>query len=962
MTSLLCTSASKNIQVGGSKVRCATSIPGSRDLVAATTSNELVYGENTRVTLEAPVKALASVRYVSYTQEALPSEHAVVLVLSDVPSPGLSLYLLPKLRKLNGKLAEQLAEITKKAHIFSVDSLGSDLVGESFRVAIACSATVSLLDVNPAREKVTVLGEHTLAEMVVGVTFSEMTIVASTTKIHHMLRISRSGGLAIAATVDRFDDHKKPQGTSAVGAAVGDGGAAVLNFLGGWFARRDAADANPVLAFALPDNRWLLVVDHELVTFSSFGAKLEEMENVFKSKVGMEFLDSGSINLSPVKDRAGHRGSASSFASIATGVSHKTFMDEALAARSEKPPAQTVFSSPFVMSATSKNEVMVYAANGSVPGVLEKLQLDEEGQKPEPGVKILTCRSGNCLASAYWPSGRVVRIELTNDLDHLIEEKESNQELRLALALIPAEQTDRMITLRRQLAFEARGQDWHDAAIFHMQNVINLSVRGEGVDQLDLVAEAVDLRGPRDSSWQENAVIATIWADFLFKLRRRVMRPSTADVDVLETLCRADESATRIKALLSVRHAVPLHLGEDLITSRDCTLREEERVDALVALYTSLGEHGKALVLLENSDITNSFDGVVGYLTNTMRATDNEAVFFEHLKWLAQNSKEEPQGAQKLEKVVLGAVHDSKDSDAILGQVFKVLVEEADILIDTVMDDICPHPPPEEITKKGEEQDRPSDEVSGDVLASALLDGMAKADMLQKGELFRKMRQLFKERVLHRPDASYHSYTLLQALKKPEMKALGLHEELAFLLGRQGRHEAAADELAAENNLAPEEALTRLTLMLPTSEKSTAADLLIAAYLRVSAQRRAMRVEDAGTVLRCCGGTLEIEKVLSDARCSDDSFSLSKMRPFMRSALIAGGERVRLAEMLRALRKSEVRRLREEVLSRRRRFVVIGPDRACTLCTRRIGDAAFAVYPDGSVAHLACHIKQAKVS
>lgn len=950
-------------------MQCAIAIPGSETFVAATNANELVYGEEVRVTLDSSTKALACVRYIAYSSRALPDEHAVVLVLTDGAAVGLQLYALPKLEHVEGKLAEELTDMTKKTHIFSVDSLGSDFVGESFRVAIACAETVRLLDINPRREKVTVLGEYTLAEQIVAVAFSEMTIVASTAKVHYMLRISRGGGLAVAATVNRTENQqKRPPRTTVVSTAVGDGSAAVLSFIGGLFGRWDTT-ANTVhtLALALPDNRWLLVVDQELVTYSSFGAKLEEMKNVFKSKSGMDTTDAESVGGSSVADAApdskkhasARHGSGSSFASFTTDVSHKTFLNEATAKRSQKPPLQTVFSSPFVLSITEKNEMLVFASNGSISGVLEQLDFFDENRKPENGVKILKCRNGRTLAAAYWPSGRVVIIELRDNLELLIEEKEAQNELLLALALVPADQTERMIALRRLLAAEARSQEWHDVAIHHMQNVINLSMRGEDGDQVDLVAEAVNLRGPRESGWQADAITATMWADFLFRLRRRVLRPSTADVDVLETICRADVASTRVKALLSVKHSVPLKAGEDLIASGESSLREEERIEALVALYTSLGEHGKALLLLENADIGNSFDGVAGYLSRTMRATDNEAVFFEHLKWLAQRSQDEAQGRQKLERVLLEVVHDSKDSDAILGQVFTVLVEEAEDLINVILDDICPPPIEEEITKQGEDrEDFPSEIVSGDVLASALLAGMAKANMLGKRTLFDKLRSLFGWRILRRTDASYHSYTLLQALQKPENKALGLHEELAFLLGRQGRHEAAADELAAEHNLAAEEAFTRLTQMLPASEKSTAADTLVAAYLRVSAQRLAMRTEDAGTVVRCGGGGLDIEKLLLEGRCSDDSLTLSEMRPFLQAALIAGGERVRIAEMLRAIRKSEVRRLREEVLARRRRFVMIGYERACTLCTRRMGDAAFAAYPDGSVAHLACHVKQ----
>lgn len=960
MTSLLRTRAAPSINVQGSRVVYAVAVPDTDTIVAATQANELVYGDNVRVSTEAPVRALACVRYTSYAADSLPEEKPLVLTL--VEGVGLRLYSLPDLMDMEGELADQLLEISKAAHTFSVDSLGSDLVGDSFRVAMACGERVSLLDINPTRRKVTVLGEHTLTERVTAVAFSEMTIVASTPKVHHMLRISRGGVLAVAASVDRSDSPKKQ--TTAIGGAVGDGGAAVLSFFGGLFAKRDPnANVISAVAFALPENRWLLTVDEELVTYSSFGAKVEELENVFKSRSGMNLSETGSVGRGTesgpeVKVALSKRDSVSSLASVATAASKRTFLEEAMATRSEKPPKNTVFSSPFVLSVTDKNEVMAFASNGSLPGVVEQLSLIEGEEKPEPGVKITSLRKGRSLAAAYWPSGRVVMLELVNGLDFLIEEKEAAKELRLALALVPADQVDRMISLRRLLAAEARQEEWHDAAIHHMQNVVNLSVKREGIDQVDLVAEAVELRGPRDGGWQTDRDTSTLWADFLFRLRRRIMRPSVADVDVLETLTRADESATRVKALLSVKHEVPLHTGETLIAANECSLREEERVEALVALYTSLAEHGKALMLLQNSDKTNSFDGVVGYLSTGMRASDDPDAYFSHLKWLVNQSKDENRGAEKIRNLVLGVALDCQDSEVLLGRLFEVLVEDAEELTDVVLDEISEVPSNDTDTSSDKEvvSAHSTEVVSADVLALSMLMGMAKADMLKKPDVFSRLRASFGKRVLHHPNPSYHSYTLLQALQTAENKALGLHEELAFLLGQQGRHEAAADELAAESNLAPEEALVRLTRMLPALDKPSAADSLVAAYLRVSSQRRAMRIQDASRVLRCGGGNLEIEKLLLDGRCSDESLSLAEMLPFLQGALESGNERLRLAEMFRASRKSEVRRLREEVLTRRRRFVVIGHDRACTLCTRRIGDFVFTAYPDGSVAHLACHM------
>lgn len=1076
-----------------SRILCAAAIPATPHLVYATGTPELIYPPHTRVSLDALPHGIAAARYVVLDDQSLPEQRTIILLLLE--GRGLRIFDWPSLeRPKNAEtILENLQAVSAKAHTFSLDSLGSDLVSESFRVALAIEDSVKLLDVNIPRAKVTVLGRHAhggpATDRLCAVAFSEMTIVASTIRLHYMLRISRGGGLAVAATVPRLDRLRRSGNKSAV-----DGPASGVSWLfGGLFQRRNIMTTiAPVLAHALPDNRWLLTVDDELITYSSFGAKLEDMENVFKSKVGMEASDIASVlantatgSKKPSSSTTGPDSrtplrpasrpeivkspSNSSLGSVGTTMTHMTFIDQSTALRAEKPPSVTVFSSPFVMSVTSDNELMAFAANGSIPGVINTLSLidatlpepdsstadnDEDDEKTKAqkqkleeqrrlqqqqklvGVRLVACRHERTLAIAFWPNGTVVAINLVDDLDSLTERQEQENQLRFALALVPTDQTDRMIALRRLLSTEARAANWHDAAMHHFQVVVNLSFRMDGIDQVDLVAEAVELRGPTEaspvlptsksltnlpsspnsaslsaalspsassynldlhenetSSWHDNIDTATMWADFLFRLRRRIMRPSPADVDVLETLCYADESSDRVKALLSVRHDIGLSAGEALIKSPRCVMREEERVEALVSLYTSLAEHEKALVLLENTELTNSFDGVAGYLASSMRSTDDPDVFFDHFKWLANRSVKEAQGKAKLDQLIHRILSDCDDLEMAMSRLMEALVEEVDELAVKIIQDFAPPiaSSPSQSTDNSSNKSNSEDvslsgvpsksnapgvlptssnhksestkgfkkvEVSADAIAAGILAGMVKANAMSKRGVFDKLRLLFNERILLNTEASYHAYTLLQAIQTEEFKALELHEEQAYLLGQQGRHEAAADELAAEKSLKPDEALSRLTRMLPAADKGNAAENLVAAYLRVSAQGRAIRVADAAEIVKCSAGSIEIEKVVLDGRCADDALSLADMWPLLRESIVAASDRLRIAECVRAIRRSEIARLREEVLMRRRRFVVVGNDRACTLCTRRIGESVFVAYPDGSVAHLACHMSR----
>ena len=70
----------------------------------------------------------------------------------------------------------------------------------------------------------------------------------------------------------------------------------------------------------------------------------------------------------------------------------------------------------------------------------------------------------------YRLSGLIVVVELRAGQQRRIEQKEAEGELQLVVALVP-EDLERMITLRRLLAIEARQDKWHDADVHHMQNL-----------------------------------------------------------------------------------------------------------------------------------------------------------------------------------------------------------------------------------------------------------------------------------------------------------------------------------------------------------------------------------------------------------------------------------------------------------------------------------------------------------
>lgn len=81
----------------------------------------------------------------------------------------------------------------------------------------------------------------------------------------------------------------------------------------------------------------------------------------------------------------------------------------------------------------------------------------------------------------------------------------------------------------------------------------------EGVEQVDFVAEEVEIRRLKGAPWLSNIFAETMWADVSCRLWRRIMRPCGNDLDILETLCYADEYTARVTALFSVNQNIPYH-------------------------------------------------------------------------------------------------------------------------------------------------------------------------------------------------------------------------------------------------------------------------------------------------------------------------------------------------------------------------------------------------------------------
>ena len=87
--------------------------------------------------------------------------------------------------------------------------------------------------------------------------------------------------------------------------------------------------------------------------------------------------------------------------------------------------------------------------------------------------------------------------------------------------------------------------------------------------------------------------------------------------------------------------------------------------------------------------------------------------------------------------------------------------------------------------------------------------------------------------------------------------------------------------------------------------------------------------------------------------------ALAAALPFLEGALWGAGERRRAAAVAKNLRRSEQVGLLGEVMECRQRAITVTPERACSLCYKRVGSAAFVALPSGMLRHYSCHRRAA---
>jgi hypothetical protein len=90
-----------------------------------------------------------------------------------------------------------------------------------------------------------------------------------------------------------------------------------------------------------------------------------------------------------------------------------------------------------------------------------------------------------------------------------------------------------------------------------------------------------------------------------------------------------------------------------------------------------------------------------------------------------------------------------------------------------------------------------------------------------------------------------------------------------------------------------------------------------------------------------------------------DGVPLGDVMPWLEGALRYAVETRRHVAVIKQLRRGENLAAREEAARMRSQRVLVSVERACSLCHKRLGGAAFVSYPGGALAHYLCHKRHA---
>ncbi|OCT68744.1 hypothetical protein XELAEV_18040032mg [Xenopus laevis] len=334
-------------------------------------------------------------------------------------------------------------------------------------------------------------------------------------------------------------------------------------------------------------------------------------------------------------------------------------------------------------------------------------------------------------------------------------------------------------------------------------------------------------------------------------------------------------------------------------------LKKAHKYSELIILYEKKGLHEKALqVLVDQSKKANSplkgHERTVQYLQHL--GEENISLIFEYCGWVLRNHPEDGL------KFCRDFVHINLFSCAILGPAINEVGGRGSV------------PAGKELGELGE-------------FRRKLLDFLDISDCYQPEQL-----------ISHFPFD-------------------GLLEERALLLGRMGKHEQALFiyvHILEDTNMAeqychkhydPRKEGNRDVYLSLIRMYLSPPDVHCLGPIKIKLEEPKPNLAAALAVLEQHHGKLNTTKAIN---LLPEDTKIKEIQIFLEKVLEENAQRRRFNQVLKNLLHSEFLRAQEERISHQQVKCVITEEKVCSVCKKKIGNSAFARYPNGVVVHYFC--------
>jgi len=835
-----------------------------------------------------------------------------VLVAYELPN----LELFPR----QSSQLQLLSEKTSGAHVFSVNSWTENVA----YIAVAARKRVRLLMLTSSQTEPCFVftGEQDSADLPLAIRFggtcSKKELCVSTLRDHIIYSVTDDGLLQVRNVVSMKSDLDTSRRTVESPSPSGNTSSFyILRRMKGLMSNSSTREP---IALPLPDSdRWLLEMEQASVF------------RIFSSSQGF--------------------------------LNQVTFLSS-----ENQVPLSVVFCRPFCIALYSRNQLVIRTlSNKGIGSIVQTIHLQNyvSSSRFFNTSCMIAPSCGDLVDSsvagyAYWYT-KVLKLFLREPIWEITKQLENEKQLQLALEIAESLPEDfgreRVYSLREALCLDALKKGNHSLAISFLHEM-NISTKQ--------VLELRDKYVPQ--SWKSAleewaAFLASHYAKEMKEIRKRRGLTEDSIVDTL-WIPGQDEVFSKVIEALLMAHVESKKLIELLKQLRchivqldqwrsDAEYMPENEVHLFwFHLYHSAGCYEMALNTLErliessSDDIQNTYIHKLGtYLMELSGLLNTSQVILEHLQWYLDHGGDSEVMLQLLSKSFISL---TDALDFLRKQPCNLLIRFLEQQIEKLIED--------------RRMNTRYYSILIDQLGKAYIDNYIYSKQSETSktsdspvEAKNKICDFICQRQGFDPQ-----YVLRQLPQDKE-----LYKERAFLVGQQGKYMEAL-HLLVEEGLDPEAAENFIRDTVPSHESREVWTQLVKMYLSMATSDAVQGEEEnysdtSKFVTRACqlvssrdGVKVDCSRVIREL---PNNIELKCIIPFLLSSLSNAIGLVRSIKVKKSLLKSEHLLLNDHLVQMKKQKIVIGRDRACCICNRKVGTSAIAVYSDHSVAHLLCHRK-----